>query len=109
MKKLLALIIINIVLLKAVYNVTNENSSFNDSTFELNKTFVDSNNYQNRIVLYGDYSVEMTICEEECEQKTGTFSVNDNKIEINIADELYYFVINDNKSFSNDNYSFITE
>ena len=91
MKKFLILLAINILLLGFILRESNNQSMIDKQPFEINKTYVDQNNSQNKIVLYGDYTVEFTNCTSECKTMNGTFNINDDVLKLSIDNMIISF------------------
>ncbi len=109
MKKNLILIVINILLLGFVLQATNNNDELSQQEFEIGKTYVDKDNKDNKIVLYGDYSVDVIKCTKECTTYSGFFSIEDNLLKIMTQEETAFFNIQDRNTFKNDSHVFILE
>ena len=110
MKKIIVLIAINVLLLGIAFQVTNEDALLTKNLLEIGKTYVDKNNKNNKIVLYGDYSAEIISCNNNgCNSMNGTFSIKSNNLTIKTDVIEIDFIIKDNISFTNKKSVYVLE
>jgi hypothetical protein len=110
MKKIIVLIAINILLLGIAFQVTNEDALLTKSLLSIGKTYVDKNNKNNKIVLYGDYSAEIIKClDSDCKSDFGNFKIDNSKLVIEMDGITRYFTIKDNSRFVNDKSIYVLE